>query len=248
MRIVSLAPSNTEIIYALGAQDQLIGVTRFCDFPADAKNKPRVAGWTDVDVAKIAALKPDLALTSTVVQAEIAKKLKDAGVPVIHLNPITLEDVLESFLKIGNAVNRGTAARELIIKTDEALAKLVKGVNLNKKIYVEEWHQPPTASGNWVTDLLRLVGVTPILKPGELSRTIATEDVKRYDPDGIVIAWCGMGTKADANQLLQRDGWPELNAVQKNNVFVMDDSLLNRPSPRLVEGLRVIIEAAQRCV
>lgn len=246
MRIVSLAPSNTEILYALGAQDSIVAVTRFCDYPADAKDKPRISGWTDVDVPKIVALKPDLVLTSSIVQAKIAQALKAEGLTVIHLDPKSLEDVLETFLKIGHAVNRGEAARKLIIETEEALAKLVQGVSLGKKVYVEEWHEPPTASANWVPDLLTLIGCAGIVKSGDYSKPTATEDVQRFNPDMMVLSWCGFGTKADAESVTQRDGWQQLDAVQKRNIFILDDSLLNRPGPRLVQGLKLLIEAAKQ--
>ena len=246
MRIVSLAPSNTEILYALGAQDNLVAVTRFCDYPADAKDKPRVSGWTDVDVPKIAALKPDLVLTSSIVQAKIAHDLRAAGLQVIHLDPKSLEDVLESFLKIGHAVNRGEAARKLIIETEEALAKIVRGVTLGKKVYVEEWHQPPTASANWVPDLLQLIGCQSMVSSGAPSKPVLTEDVQTFNPDAIVLSWCGFGTKADEVSVTQRAGWQQLAAVQKGNIFILDDSLLNRPGPRLVEGLKLLIEVAKQ--
>jgi len=246
MRIVSLAPSNTEILYALGAQDNIVAVTRFCDYPADAKDKTRISGWTDVDVPKIVALKPDLVLTSSVVQAKIAQALKAEGLTVIHLDPKNLEDVLETFLKIGHAVNRGETARKLIIDTEEALAKVAKGVDLGKKIYVEEWNEPPTASANWVPDLLQLIGCKSIVKSGQYSAPTSTEDVQKFNPDAIVLAWCGFGTKADEQSVVQRDGWGQLDAIQKGNVFILDDSLLNRPGPRLVEGLKLLIEVAKQ--
>jgi iron complex transport system substrate-binding protein len=248
VRIVSLAPSNTEILYALGAQDQIAGVTRYCDYPAEARVKPIVSGWSDVDVKKIAALKPDLVLTSSIVQANAAKTLRQEGLPVIHLDPTSLEDVFETFLKIGHAVNAGTKARELIINTDKKLAAIVQQNTVKgKRIYVEEWHKPPTAAANWVPDLLKLLGCEAVTRSGIPSHEITAEQITQFNPDAIVLSWCGFGTSATANQLLERDGWQELNAIKNNNVFIIDDSFLNRPGPRLVEGLRVLAEIAKRC-
>jgi iron complex transport system substrate-binding protein len=247
MRIVSLAPSNTEILYALGAQDSIAGVTRYCDHPQEARTKPIVSGWADVDVKKIAALKPDLVLTSSIVQQNIAQSLRDAKLPVMHLDPRNLEQVFESFLKMGHAVNAGTKAQELIHKTDRRLAELANGIKAGKRIYVEEWHNPPTASANWVPDMLRLLGCTAIVNSGIPSRPVTAEEVKAFDPDAIVLSWCGFGIKTDANQLLEREGWAGLRAVQDNKVFIVDDSFLNRPGPRLTEGLRVLTEVVKRC-
>jgi len=248
MRIVSLAPSNTEILYALGAQNQITGVTRYCDYPVEARTKPIVSGWSDVDVKKIAELKPDLVLTSSIVQANTAASLREAKMQVIHLDPKSLEDVFETFLKIGHAVNAGTKARELIINTDKKLAAIAQAhPKTAKRIYVEEWHKPPTASANWVPDLLRLLGCEAVTRSGIPSHEITAEQITQFNPDAIVLSWCGFGTSATANQLLEREGWQELNAIKNNNVFVIDDSFLNRPGPRLVEGLRVLAEIAKRC-
>ena len=247
MRVVSLAPSNTEILYALGAQDSIIATTRFCDFPVEAKAKPKISGWTDVDVSKIKALKPDLVLTSSIVQENIAKQLRAEGMTVLHVDPRAIGDIGETFLKVGHAVNCGIAARELIGKTEDAMKAMAKGANFNKKIYVEEWHQPPTPAANWVPDMLQLLGCKSVVRSGVPSQPVSFDNVKAFDPDAIVLSWCGIGTKADANQLLQREGWDQLRAVQNNAVFIVDDSLLNRPGPRLVEGLRVLKEIASKC-
>lgn len=244
MRIVSLAPSNTEILYALGAEHDLIAVTRFCDHPRQARQKQAVSGWTDVDIEKIAGLNADLIITSTIVQAEIAKKLKERGMPVLHLNPVTLDDVFESFLLIGVAINKAEDAKKLVDKTKRELGAAAAGQQFGKKLYVEEWHKPPTASGNWVTDLLHLIGCPSVLKHGEISRPVTAEEVRRYNPDAIVLSWCGFGTKARPDWVREREGWNTIPAVQKGKIFILDDSLLNRPGPRLVAGLKGLIRIA----
>jgi iron complex transport system substrate-binding protein len=242
-----LAPSNTEILYALGAQDSIIATTRFCDYPAAAISKPKISGWSDVDAKKVAALKPDLVLTSSIVQAKTAQALREAGVNVTHIDPKTIDEVMETFTKVGYSVNRAATGRELAYNVRDKLAVMSKCCNYGKKIYVEEWHKPPTASANWVPDMLTLLGCKAITRSGIISHEVTTEQVAQFDPDAIVLSWCGFGTKADANQLLEREGWDGLRAVQNNNVFIVDDSFLNRPGPRLVEGLRVLKEIASRC-
>src|SRR5438034_830505 len=101
MRVVSLAPSNTEIIFALGAEKSLVAVTSFCDFPEPAKKIPRLPGWSTIHAKDVLAHKPDLALTSSICQAKLKADLEAAGVRVIHFDPRHLKDVPESFIEIG---------------------------------------------------------------------------------------------------------------------------------------------------
>jgi iron complex transport system substrate-binding protein len=116
----------------------------------------------------------------------------------------------------------------------KAKAKHLQG---RPRVYVEEWHQPPMASGNWVPEIVRAAGGEPFpILPGALSREVTLDEVARFGPALIVISWCGAGSLADKNLLLQRGGWDALSAVQQGSVRVIDDSLLNRPGPRLVEG------------
>jgi iron complex transport system substrate-binding protein len=104
-------------------------------------------------------------------------------------------------------------------------------------VYVEEWHDPPYASGNWVPELVTMAGGRTFpLAAGQLSKAVTLQEVAAFDPDLIVISWCGAGKLADKALLTNRPGWGELRAVRAGHVRVIDDSLLNRPGPRLVEG------------
>src|SRR3989338_10739026 len=105
------------------------------------------------------------------------------------------------------------------------------------RLYVEEWHDPPFASGNWVPEIARIAGGEQFpVAPGALSPEVTLEEVERWNPALIVISWCGAGTLAQKELLLNRPGWDRLRAVQLGQVKVIDDSLFNRPGPRLVEG------------
>ena len=105
------------------------------------------------------------------------------------------------------------------------------------RLYIEEWHNPPYASGNWVPELARIAGCMQFpVEPGALSPQVTLEQVAAFDPEMIVVSWCGAGALADRKLLMERPGWDALRAVQSRNVRVIDDSLLNRPGPRLIEG------------
>jgi iron complex transport system substrate-binding protein len=144
MKIVSLAPSNTEILFALGMGRNIAGVTRFCDYPADARYKPKVGGWLDVKTDYLKELKPDLVFTSSFLQAEIVERLNRNGMSVVHVDPRTLDDVYESIITIGEAVGRAERAEGLVAEMKRRLSKVKESSLRKRKIraYCEEWHRP----------------------------------------------------------------------------------------------------------
>ena len=269
-RIISLAPSNTEILYALGAEDKIVACTRYCDFPADAKKKPRIGGWLDINDELVKKFEPDLILTSTFVQNEITDRYKKSKMNIVALMPTTLKGVFDSILKIGLLVDKEKEAKELAdsmkVKINEIENKVdnkiqkynkrntitinsIKNKNnfKNKKtkprIYIEEWHKPLTVSGNWVPNLVKIAGGNySLIKAGTHSKEVSSEQMQKYDPEIIVVSICGMSDKAPKEWITKREGWENLSAVRNNKVFVFDDSLLNRPGPRLVDGLKKLAE------
>ncbi|MBI3413113.1 MAG: cobalamin-binding protein [Candidatus Aenigmarchaeota archaeon] len=238
-RIVSLAPSSTEILFSLGMGSQIVGVTRFCDYPAEAKKIAKVGGWIDAEYGKIESLKPDMIFTSTFLQEKIAKALSAKGFYVVHTDPKNLDEVYESIITVGEACNKLKEPEILVRKMMNGLDKIKRSAGASRqKVYCEEWHRPPIVSGNWVPDIIRIAGGESMIKSGEISRETTLQEVAEFDPAIILMSLCGFGEKADKKFILQRPGWQNLNAVKNNKVVVMDDSLLNRPGPRLVDAAK----------
>lgn len=243
VRVVSLAPSCTELVFALGRGDSLIARTAFCDFPVEAARIPAVGGWTTANVENVLALRPDLVLTSTVLQAEIVTKLQAAGMTVCHTDPRTLADVLQSFGVIAKALGvpeEGRALRERM--EAELLTIPQRGASKLIRVYAEEWPKPPMASGNWVPGLIQLNGGISLLPAGERSRTASLDEVRSFDPDVVMLNYCGMKTsrQTQVSSFRLRPGWRDLRAVRGGRIVVLDDSLLNRPGPRLVDGAHAL--------
>lgn len=247
-RIVSLAPSNTEILYALGAEDRLAACTRYCDFPESAKEKPRIGGWLDINDELVKSYNPDLILTSTFVQNKITSRYKKSKMNIVALMPATLKGVFDSIIKIGKLVEKEKEANDLVDSMKNRFNDIknkVKNHNkkINPRIYIEEWHKPPTVSGNWVPDLVKIAGGNyQLIKSGIHSKEVTTGQIQEYDPEIIIISICGMADKAPKEWVTKRDGWEKLSAVRNNKVFVLDDSLLNRPGPRLAIGAEKLAE------
>ncbi|HLG24480.1 MAG TPA: cobalamin-binding protein [Candidatus Nanoarchaeia archaeon] len=248
-RIVSLAPSNTEIIYALGAEDKLVACTRYCDYPAQAKSKPRIGGWLDINDELVKSYNPDLILTSTFVQDKITERYRKNRMNIVALMPKTLDGVFESIVKIGELVEKQKEAKKLVESMKNGINEVgnkTKAVKIKPRVYIEEWHKPPTVSGNWVPDLVKAAGGNyRLIKSGEYSKEVTTKQIQDYDPEIIVVSICGMCDKVPREWITKREGWQNLSAVKNEKVFVFDDSLLNRPGPRLVEGLRKLYEVVR---
>lgn len=237
MRLLSLAPSNTEILFALGLGDAIIGVTRYCDYPKEAKEKPTIGSWITTDPKQIKKLKPDLIFTSYFIPEEL-RKWHGPG-EVIHLHPKTLDDVLQSILHIGDVTGRQKRAKSIVERMRKSL--IIRQYGRRPRVYMEEWPTPPMTSGNWVPELVAIAGGLPVLsKKGKSSDTFSFSELKKQNPDIMIFHWCGFGERFDRNAILRRDGWEKLKAVKENNLYVIDDSLINRPGPRLVEGARKI--------
>ncbi|WP_134669357.1 helical backbone metal receptor [Halorussus marinus] len=236
-RIVSLAPSATETLRALGGLDRVVGATHHCS-DVDAA---RVGGWLDPDYDAVAALDPDLVVTSDDLQAEVADDLRERGHEVFHAAPATLADVVESFAAFGAAAGLPKAGHDLAWRARSRLDR-VRGLVAGRDrpvVYAEEWSDPPMAAGNWVPEAIETAGGRyPFVPPGERSREVSAASVEAAGPEHVVLHVCGHGERSDPAVVADR-GW-ELPAIERDNVHVLDDSLLNQPSPRLIEGVETL--------
>ena len=270
MRIVSLLPSATETLFALGIGDQIVAVTHECDHPAAASRLPvvtrstfdftrassgdiesQVAGAAtrgeslyEVDVAAIRELHPDLVVAQDVCRvcavtaAEVADEL--APIPVLRQHPHTFADVLQDMEDLATACNTDAAPllASLRARVDAATERAagrrpVRGVFL-------EWLDPPYPAGHWTPDLLRLAGIDdPLARPGRPSVAIGWDDVRRAEPELLVLAPCGWGeerARREADALRDR-----IESTGARRVVVLDGSAyFNRPGPRLVDSLELL--------
>jgi iron complex transport system substrate-binding protein len=246
-KIVSCSPAHSEIICLLGRQDLIIGRTTYCDFPKDLlKEKPVIGSWIKLNYELIEELKPDLIITNNIVQEKIARKLKETGFNVYHSDPVTLEMIYLDILEIGKIVNEKKRAEELVENIKKQLSEIENNKPskiLKPKVYVEEWHDPPTVSGNWIPELVKIAGGDyGLVKSGKRSLPISIDKLFEYNPEKIIISWCGFGEKVDTIQVLNRSGWDLLDAIKNKQIFVVDDNLLNRPGPRIVDGVKKLQE------
>ena len=238
-RIVSLAPSATATLTALGVGDRVVGVTTHCGL-----DRTVVGGWLNPDYDTLADLSPDLVYTSDGLQEEIRDDLRDRGYEVYHHEPSRLDDVLAGFESLAEAAGCPEAGLDLradaekrLAAVDERVDRALENGRTRPVVYCEEWSDPPMAAGNWVPDAVAAAGGRyPFVDPGDRSQAVDYETVADAAPDHAVLHICGTGDQVPASRLADR-GW-ELEA----SVHVVDDSLINQPSPRLIDGIELLAE------
>ena len=237
MRIVSLAKSNTEILAALGCAAEIVGATAY-----DKGNFEILGSYTDIDIPKTLKLRPDIAFTSTFLQEKYAKELEAAGVEVVHLDPLSVDGIMQDILTIGNVLGKEPAAKAAVAKMRKDIESVrMKVSELHKtRVYMEEWPRPPMAAGNWVVQMIGLAGGEGLLKQGERSREVSLDEVRAFSPEMVVLNWCGIGEKADTSLVGKRQGWDSIDAVRGGKIRAIDDSSFNTPSQNVVHGIKLL--------
>ena len=249
-RIVSLAPSITETLFELGLGDEVVGVTSWCDFPAEAKAKPNVGGFIGIDARKVLDLKPDLVLASSSTLADQGDKLAlltKAGVRVQADRPADLGGILEHFLRVGILTGRSKEASDLIDRTRGKLEAALERVPASPRprVYYEEWGDPlmTVSEGIWIHDMLQQAGGHNVFAgAGVEEPLLKAAEVVAKDPEVIVAGWCGkLGRDPTPSDVLARAGWAGTSAGKAGRVHVVDDTFFTRPGPRIHLGLEQLV-------
>jgi iron complex transport system substrate-binding protein len=251
-RIVCIAPSNTEILYELGAQDRIVGVSRYCDWPPEAASKPRVGGFQDPAIDSILELAPDLVLAQSFLQQNAVKALADHEVRVLCFSCTSLAELLADILLLGRIVEKESSAKSLVTAMHEELEALAgRGnalaakVGRRPRVHLEEWgpSEPYYLAGDWAAEMLIVAGADNAFDDRKLrcrsrDRVVTADDIAAHDPDIIITAWCGCNEKVDLGRVAQRPALRDTRVVRDQWLRMVDDRFVMRPGPRIVEGVR----------
>jgi len=244
LRIVSLAPSNTEILFFLGLGSRVVGNTTYCDYPEEAKNITKIGGFMDPSLEKIVALKPDLVLATDIHQSFI-KSLEDAGLKVLVLNPNTLEEIFNSIQLVGKA----TGVENRAVDLTQGLNDRVKTVNQKvaqipddqrPTVFYEMWYEPLMSIGkdNLIGHMIKLAGGTNIT--GDIAEQypqISEELIIARSPQVMFNSYGHENQEISPAQIAARRGWQNVAFVKTNRIYTIDSDLMTIPGPRIVEGL-----------
>ncbi|HXX24312.1 MAG TPA: cobalamin-binding protein [Terriglobia bacterium] len=240
-RVVCLAPSLTETVYALGAGSAVAGVTNFTDAPPEARTKPSVGGLTDASLEKIVSLRPDLVLAmGTLNREETVNELEHLGIPVFVVDPRGLQGILDSIQHVGDALNRSGDAAQLVKRLEAqwaAVAARVEG-RPRLKVLVVIWYDPVVTAGrrSFITDVIAAAGGESVT--ADLDQAwpqISLEEVLRRSPDFLLLVRDAHGGTS-LDDLETHSGWDQLAAVKYHRVIYMGDRLFH-PSPVVFEAL-----------
>jgi iron complex transport system substrate-binding protein len=251
-RIVSLAPSTTEILFALGLGGKVVAVDNFSDYPADVTALPKI-GDLKVNFEQVVAKSPDLVLAAAITSPDAVKKLEDLKLTVVVVGSATstMDNIQSDITLVGKVSGTQAQAQQVIEgmrkKLDSLKAKAATARS-KPRVYWELDGTDPTkpftvGPGGFVNDIITLAGgENTFAKSTTPYAQISSEQVVSANPDIIIMSDAAYGVTVDA--LKARKGWNVVNAVKNNKVFPIDDNLVSRPGPRVVDGL----EAAMRLI
>ena len=250
-RIVSLAPSNTEILFALGLGNNVVGVTDYCDYPPEAKKKPKIGGYSTVNIEKVLALNPDLVVAAYGNGAETIEILRGYGIRVVALNPKNLSDVMRDIMLLGKITGREENATRLVEMMKKKIDEVKRrAANISSKPEVAHvlWNDPVWVSGRdtFVDELIKIAGGKNAFEDMEGWKIVSIEDFLARNPD-IIIVNSGTGM-SKGNNILYHWALKELKdvkAVREGRVYVIDSDIISRPSYRLVYALEEISKIIQ---
>jgi iron complex transport system substrate-binding protein len=248
-RIVCLSDETAETLYLLGEQDRIVGVSGFSTRPSEVRTKPRISAFREANLDAIVALKPDLVLTFSDVQAEITKQLVLRGLSVLNFNQRTVNEVFESMALLSRIVGKAREGEAIVARLRRGLedtAGSAKKFTHRPAVYFEEWYDPLISGIAWVDELIEIAGgkvIFPELRTcGKAKdRVVEPEEVLRRDPEVIFASWCGM--KADMEAIRSRPGWQSVRAIRNGHIYEIPSGIILQPGPAaLTDGVRMLHE------
>jgi iron complex transport system substrate-binding protein len=245
-RIVCLTEEPTEVLYALGEQDRIVGISGFTVRPPRArKEKPKVSAFTSAKIDRILDLKPDMVIGFSDIQADIARELVKAGIEVWISNHRSVDGILAYVRRLGALVDAGGKSEQLACELEahvDAVRTQAAALPRHPRVYFEEWDEPPITGIRWVAELIRIAGgedVFPELagEPLAKNRILADpSEVVRRAPDIIMASWCGK--KFQPQAMAARAGWDAAPAVRDGELHEIRSPIILQPGPAaLTDGL-----------
>jgi iron complex transport system substrate-binding protein len=246
-RLITLAPSNTEIVYALGIGDRLVAVSDYSDYPPEAASKPKV-GYIRVDIERVIGYNPDLILATGAHRQQVTPQLRQRGLKVITLDPKNIEGVFDNILLVGRATGQTTAAEKLVADLKARVAQIeskVRQTGTRPRVFFELDKSLFTVGpGSFIHDLIVRAGGENIA--GDADRPypqLSLEVLLQRDPEVIIITDIGQYGGETPESVRARPGWQSVSAVRNNRVVPINPDLVNRPGPRVVDGFEAIARA-----
>jgi len=243
-RIVCLTEETTEVLYAIGAEALICGITQYTVRPSGVQNNhPVVARYIDADITAILDLKPDLVLGWSNLQADIASALIKEGIEFVCFNHRSIQGILSMILKLGGLIGRTESAKEFEEYHSDRLAKVSAQYNnlapdFRPRVYFEEWPKPFISAIGWVDELIEIAGGQNVFKELASSQSAGGRIIENEQliidakPDIILASWCGKPVKID--RIMKRKGWEEIPAIINSDIYELPSSTVLQPGPAAI--------------
>jgi iron complex transport system substrate-binding protein len=244
-RIVCLTEETTETLYLLGQGNRIVGVSGYTVRPPEARQKPKVSAFINAKFDKIEALRPDLVLAFSDLQADLAAELVRRGIAVVTFNQRTVAEILQMIRMLGGLVGCQPEAEALADQFSAGLAAIHESATrfpVRLRVFFEEWDDPLISGIRWVEELVEIAGGAPIfpeLAEARLAkhRIVDPREVARRDPQVVFASWCGKKMKKATIQT--RPGWDRVSAVRDDRIFEIKSTYILQPGPAsLTEGVK----------
>ena len=249
-RVVALTPSDCEILYAIGAGDTLVGRGEYCDYPAEVLDVPSVQSGAETNIEQIVALEPQVVIMSTMAQTqEQTQALEAAGIHVVVNDAVDIAGVYQAIGIIGAVVGKDTEAAALVADMQAAFADIAAKAqgDGSKTVYFEvsplQWGLWTAGSGTFMDELATMLGLTNAFADVQSWGEISQEQVLERDPDYIVTITMYYGEgPTPVEEIMSREGWQSLKAVQNGAILNADSNEISRPGPRLVDAVQTLYQ------
>lgn len=246
-RYISLAPSTTEILFALGLDEEIVGISSYCNYPPQAKLKTKVGDFSHPNIEKIISLKPDYIFCTGLEQAPVIAQLRRLKFNVYVADPINMKELFEAINEIGAITHKTQEAAILIKRMSDDIRSLSSKVTLippqeRIRVFIEIWHEPlmTAGKGSFIDELITLAGGINIAHDTARPYSIfSSEKVVKLNPQCIIMAY--MDKESPVKLVASRFGWENIEAVRNKRIFNdINPDILLRPGPRITEGLKEI--------
>lgn len=244
-RIVCLTEETTETLYLLGEQDRIVGISGYTVRPPEARRKPKVSAFINAKFDKILALEPDLVLTFSDLQADIAAELIRRGVTVLAFNQRSVIEILDMIQTLAGVVGVTEKGRQLVAQLEsglEAIRNSASRFPTRPRVLFEEWNEPLISGIRWVEELIEIAGGNPVFpelrfQKNAPQRIVDPASVIPKDPEVIIGSWCGV--KVNKSKIRSRPGWSTISAVKNGQIYEIKSTYILQPGPAaLTEGVR----------
>lgn len=253
-RLICLTEETVETLYLLGEQDRIVGVSGYAVRPPEVRSKPRVSAFISARLDKILALKPDLVLAFSDLQADIVRDLAKAGVAVHLFNQRDLAGIFAMIRTVGALIGASEKAERLARSLEARVADVNHAAKATRRprVYFEEWNEPMIAGIGWVSELIEIAGGEDVFArlrgaAAAQDRIVSSADVIAARPDVILASWCGR--KVVPRQIAERPGWAALPAVANGRIVEIKSPIILQPGPAaLTDGLDAVRAALSSSV